>query len=539
MRMMIKRPRRQLEAAGAAWHPGTHNSVDRQRLTVHRVHDDAETLGDTSNRKVQCLLSDFTDAIPSQRSDFYVRERVTRIVQLYHEDFGEEDYLFHLPRAGKQDISHRVVDSLIDGLENHSSEGLDELFDSCLKYESSSLQLLLHMRRRVLQRRRSHQENQKSLHRMDSSLVKVLSQAYKRMFLKMVSVSVDSPSYVLELLAAAESVHPTDRLWRLRQRLGYGRRVFAYSHCSHTRTLPCAFIHAALTPELAPSMGYIGKWTGSKCLNTYGEPETSFKVANFYSVGLIENALKGINIPRYLIYESVDKLRREYPSLVRFCTLSPLPVFRQWLRQTYKAVEQDDELASVLQMQSDPLLLEENMELADDILKQGGRNISGVGPSANPLARSLKVFFEILSSPLSLVPEQEGSILAQAYDIDDSNLPWDTDLWKKIEKSVCRLVGWYLCHAPRGVLNKDTVGNGYRDAGAGQSHCPVANFHMSNGAFPVRINFGANMSSKGIAESGGIMVNYEYDPSRIDENARQYVDDPLSFRKQTMHKIGS
>ena len=51
---------------------------------------------------------------------------------------------------------------------------------------------------------------------------------------------------------------------------------------------------------------------------------------------------------------------------------------------------------------------------------------------------------------------------------------------------------------------------------------PVARFHFGNGARLDRINWLANTSARGLHESLGIMVNYVYEPSEIEENHEAY-----------------
>lgn len=51
---------------------------------------------------------------------------------------------------------------------------------------------------------------------------------------------------------------------------------------------------------------------------------------------------------------------------------------------------------------------------------------------------------------------------------------------------------------------------------------PVANFHLTNGARMERLNWMANMSPRGIKESFGIMVNYKYILSQIENNHETY-----------------
>jgi len=57
---------------------------------------------------------------------------------------------------------------------------------------------------------------------------------------------------------------------------------------------------------------------------------------------------------------------------------------------------------------------------------------------------------------------------------------------------------------------------------AGMPIDPVARFHFGNGARLDRIDWLANASSRGIAESLGIMVNYVYEPADIEENHEAY-----------------
>ena len=54
---------------------------------------------------------------------------------------------------------------------------------------------------------------------------------------------------------------------------------------------------------------------------------------------------------------------------------------------------------------------------------------------------------------------------------------------------------------------------------------PVAHFHLGNGARLDRINWGANLSDRGMAESLGMMVNYVYEPDMIESNHEQFVNE--------------
>ncbi len=52
---------------------------------------------------------------------------------------------------------------------------------------------------------------------------------------------------------------------------------------------------------------------------------------------------------------------------------------------------------------------------------------------------------------------------------------------------------------------------------------PVARFHLGNGARLERLNFLADISPRGIAQSHGLMVNYLYDLAAIEENHEAYA----------------
>ena len=47
---------------------------------------------------------------------------------------------------------------------------------------------------------------------------------------------------------------------------------------------------------------------------------------------------------------------------------------------------------------------------------------------------------------------------------------------------------------------------------------PVAKFHLGNGAILERINLNADLSSKGLMQSKGVMVNYLYNLDTLEEN---------------------
>jgi len=52
---------------------------------------------------------------------------------------------------------------------------------------------------------------------------------------------------------------------------------------------------------------------------------------------------------------------------------------------------------------------------------------------------------------------------------------------------------------------------------------PVARFHLDNGARLERLNAQANLASKGLKQSAGLMVNYLYDLGRIERHHDRFA----------------
>jgi malonyl-CoA decarboxylase len=57
----------------------------------------------------------------------------------------------------------------------------------------------------------------------------------------------------------------------------------------------------------------------------------------FYSITNCQEGLRGISFGNLLIKQVAEELKREFPHLRRFATLSPIPGFRRWLDKTADA----------------------------------------------------------------------------------------------------------------------------------------------------------------------------------------------------------
>ena len=53
---------------------------------------------------------------------------------------------------------------------------------------------------------------------------------------------------------------------------------------------------------------------------------------------------------------------------------------------------------------------------------------------------------------------------------------------------------------------------------------PVARFHLGNGARLEQLDYLGDLSEKGIAQSHGLMVNYQYDLDDIEKNHEAFAE---------------
>jgi malonyl-CoA decarboxylase len=181
--------------------------------------------------------------------------------------------------------------------------------------------------------------------------------------------------------------------------------------------------------------------------------------AIFYSISNAQKGLVGISFGGFLIKRVVDVLAGEFRNLKGFATLSPIPGFRTWLEREIK-VEPKDLLRPV-----------ERKAIATLPI--------GVGDDS------------AFATLIGLPAWHEKPPIA-----------------KVLEAPLTRLCARYLFEAKR-------------ESGTAQD--PVAHFHLSNGARIEQIDWLADRSAKGFAQSYGLMVNYRYRQADIEANHEAYT----------------
>ena len=67
---------------------------------------------------------------------------------------------------------------------------------------------------------------------------------------------------------------------------------------------------------------------------------------------------------------------------------------------------------------------------------------------------------------------------------------------------------------------------------------PVARFHLGNGAELNRINWLGDVSTKGLQQAAGLMVNYLYVPEEIERNHEHYTTNGTIARSSSVRDLG-
>jgi malonyl-CoA decarboxylase len=179
---------------------------------------------------------------------------------------------------------------------------------------------VLRLRRALLKRLPARPE----LQAIEADLLHLLTSWFNPGFLQMKRVDWNSPAQLLEKIIHHEAVHALDGWDDLRRRLQPDRRCFAFFH-PQLPDEPLIFVEVALLAEMPEGIAPLI----NKASDTL--PADRHRVAAFYSISNCEPGLRGVSLGNFLIKNVALQLQRELPRLKRFCTLSPIPGFANWL----------------------------------------------------------------------------------------------------------------------------------------------------------------------------------------------------------------
>ena len=169
----------------------------------------------------------------------------------------------------------------------------------------------------------------------------------------------------------------------------------------------------------------------------------------------------------FLIKRVAEQLHAEFPGLKTFVTLSPIPGLMEWITD--------------------------------------GAHLGDL-PSSDKMKPAIR---KARDDALELLK------LNGANWMDKLGKAWHPDQCSEKEKAaMMSLTAIYLT-----VVTPSRDGN------------PVAKFHLGNGAKLHQINWAGDLSKNGLRQSGGLMVNYLYDLSSVEENHERFVNGDVIYSR--------
>ncbi|GIL63503.1 hypothetical protein Vafri_17549 [Volvox africanus] len=302
--------------------------------------------------------------------------------------------------------------------------------------------------------------------------------------------------------------------------------------------------------------------------------------AVFYSISSSQPGLRGIDLGQFLIKRVAERLMAEYPSIRQLVTLSPLPNYRSWL---ISRLRQGQVMAEASVPPRPPPSLpspaQAGTDGADISSSSSSSSSSTVGEGGDTPLLHVNEAEAVVQLAAAMGWTTGAAHKAQRRDAAGArcvghtgatgavNADTDTDTRMEAAAALCWLLEgdrWLLQggggQAPSEAFG-DALGDARRAAGRGGGRggndevgdetsaervlrpllmrlaarylalekrrrfalCPVAHFHLRNGALMWRLNWRADMSSLGLSRSFGVMVNYEYDLSTVYDNNWKYI----------------
>jgi malonyl-CoA decarboxylase len=169
-------------------------------------------------------------------------------------------------------------------------------------------------------------ENDRELAVLDRELESRLSAWFDVGFLELQRLTWNSPAALLEKLIEYEAVHEIRSWADLKNRLDSDRRLYAFFH-PRMPAEPLIFVEVALTDNLAGNV---------QALLDEHAPVFDYRKADtaiFYSISNTQVGLRGVSFGNFLLKRVIDDLRRDFPRLDKFATLSPMPGLAAWVRK--------------------------------------------------------------------------------------------------------------------------------------------------------------------------------------------------------------
>ncbi|XP_038149894.1 malonyl-CoA decarboxylase, mitochondrial [Cyprinodon tularosa] len=340
-----------------------------------------------------------------------------------------------------------------------------QLFSHVSRVEGG-VKFLVDLRADLLEILTSKASESPHIRELNSTLKSLLSEWFSVGLLRLERITWQSPCEILQKISQYEAVHPVRNWTDLKRRVGPYRRCYAFTHAAMPGE-PLVVLHVALTEDISNNIQSIVREFATLDAE---EDINKINSAIFYSISSTQAGLQGVELGNFLIKRVVRELQSEFPHMAQFSSLSPIPGFSSWLQGLLSQYRKEGRAADLLSEQ-------EWKEVEKTI------NTSPGTPPVDSLRKLLATGEWTRSEKLS----------------------------HALEPVLMRLCAWYL----------------YGEKRRGYALNPVANFHLQNGATMWRINWRADTSPRGMANSCGIMVNYRYFLNETSKNSALYLQNKV------------
>ncbi|XP_077371689.1 malonyl-CoA decarboxylase, mitochondrial [Festucalex cinctus] len=328
------------------------------------------------------------------------------------------------------------------------------------------VKFLVDLRADVLEIISSKGSESSHLRDLNGTLKSLLSEWFSVGLLRLERITWQSPCEILQKISQYEAVHPVRNWADLKHRVGPYRRCYAFTHAAMPGE-PLVVLHVALTEEISDKIQCIVREFSTFDLE---EDVNKINAAVFYSISSTQAGLQGVELGNYLIKRVVRELQSEFPHMAQFSSLSPIPGFSLWLQGLLNQYQKEGRGLDLLSEQE-----WQQVEQATDL---------------SPGTSAIYALRELIATSQWMRSERLSCFL---------------------EPILMRLCAWYL----------------YGEKRRGYALNPVANFHLQNGATLWRLNWHADTSPKGVANSCGIMVNYRYFLNETSKNSALYLQNKV------------
>lgn len=287
-------------------------------------------------RRLQQWLAQAAETLRSELGEASGTALARRILERYAAlpPQGKLDFLGTL--ATRFSIDSERLENAIRNYNEHPGPAAAQLLHAAtesrrqevlrrLNFAPSGTAALLRMREDVLELLPQHP----GLREVDADFEHLFHSWFNRGFLQLRPIDWHTPAVVLEKIIHYEAVHEISGWSDLRRRLDPpDRKCFAFFHPTLTDD-PLIFVEVALTQDIPDAIAP---------LLADGRPPLDIKSARtavFYSISNCQKALRGVSFGNFMIKQVAADLKRNFPQLRNFVTLSPVPGFVSWLKRAH------------------------------------------------------------------------------------------------------------------------------------------------------------------------------------------------------------